>query len=143
MADEEKPEGTVLLDVTDVSYAQFAKEFLEKTGHEALVCHGPGDGTCPLLVGTGCDLIEAAHGVVFQFDLDRPAHREILSRYKKILHPEVPVRVVVEPGQERRYAELLAGTEVWAREPTAGDLDAFAAEVEAADRSRTETEEST
>ena len=75
-------------------------------------------------------------GVVFQFDLDRPEHRAILTRYKKILHPEIPVRVVVEPGQDRTYAELLAGTEVWSREPTAGDLDAFAAEVEAADRSR-------
>jgi hypothetical protein len=31
---------------------------------------------------------------------------------------------------------LLTDTDVWAREPTAGDLDAFAAQVEAADKSR-------
>ena len=99
MARKELPEGTVLLDVTDVSYASFAKEFLERTGHQALVCHGPSEGLCPLLAGAGCDKIDAAHGVVFQF-------------------------------------ELLADTDVGAREPTAGDLDAFAAQVEAADKSR-------
>ena len=136
MARKELPEGTVLLDVTDVSYGAFAKDFLERTGHEALICHGPAEGLCPLLAGTGCEKIDAAHGVVFQFDLDRAEHRTILARYKKILDPEVPVRVVVEQGQDQLYAELLAGTEVWAREPTAGDLDAFAAEVEAADDSR-------
>jgi len=48
--------------------------------------------------------------------------------------------VVVEYGQDRAYSELLAGTDVWAREPTAGDLDAFAAEVEAADQSRSTNE---
>ena len=136
MARRELPEGTVLLDVTDVSYASFAKEFLEKTGHQALVCHGPSGGLCPLLAGAGCEKIDAAHGVVFQFDLDRPEHRTILARYKKILDSEIPVRVVVEYGQDQVYAELLAGTDVWAREPTAGDLDTFAAEVEAADKSR-------
>ena len=136
MARKELPEGTVLLDVTDVSYASFAKEFLERTGHQALVCHGPSEGLCPLLAGAGCEKIDAAHGVVFQFDLDRPEHRSILARYKKILDPEIPVRVVVEHGQDQKYAELLADTDVWAREPTAGDLDAFAAQVEAADQSR-------
>lgn len=136
MARKELPEGTVLLDVTDVSYASFARDFLEKTGHQALVCHGPTEDPCPLLTEAGCEKIDAAHGVVFQFDLDRPEHRTILTRYKKILDPEIPVRVVVEHGQDQTYAELLAGTDVWAREPTAGDLDAFAAEVEAADQSR-------
>lgn len=136
MARKDPPHGTVLLDVTDVSYATFATDFLERTGHEALVCHGPGEEMCPLLAGAGCDKIDAAHGVVFQFDLDRADHRSILARYKSILDPEIPLRVVVEPGQEVTYAELLAGTDVWAREPTAGDLDAFAAEVEAADQSR-------
>jgi hypothetical protein len=140
MARKELPEGTVLLDVTDVSYASFAKDFLEKTGHQALVCHGPTSDLCPLLAGAGCEKIDAAHGVVFQFDLDRQEHRAILGRYKKILDPEIPVRVVVEHGQDQVYAELLAGTDVWAREPTAGDLDAFAAEVEAADQSRGATE---
>jgi hypothetical protein len=136
MARKELPEGTVLLDVTDVSYASFAQNFLEKTGHQALVCHGPTEGPCPLLTGAGCEKIDAAHGVVFQFDLDRPEHRSILARYKKVLDPEIPIRVVVEHGQDEVFAELLTGTDVWAREPTAGDLDAFAAEVEAADQSR-------
>lgn len=136
MPRKELPEGTVLLDVTDVSYASFAKDFLERTGHQALVCHGPSSELCPLLAGAGCEKIDAAHGVVFQFDLDRADHRAILARYQEILDPEIPVRVVVEHGQDEAYAELLAGTDVWPREPTAGDLDAFAAQVEAADDSR-------
>ena len=64
MARKELPEGTVLLDVTDVSYASFAKNFLERTGHQALVCHGPTEDPCPLLTEAGCEKIDAAHGVV-------------------------------------------------------------------------------
>ncbi len=32
-----------------------------------------------------------------------------------------------------KYRDLLAGVQVWTREPTVSDLDGFAAQVEAAD----------
>jgi hypothetical protein len=41
--------------------------------------------------------------------------------------------VVVKPGQEHEYADLLRGVRVWTHEPVAGDLDALASEVQAAD----------
>ena len=34
------------------------------------------------------------------------------------------------------YAEILADVQAWTHEPTAGELDGFAAQVEAADRTR-------
>jgi hypothetical protein len=46
----------------------------------------------------------------------------------------MPIRVVVTSEQADRYRDLLADLQVWTHEPTAADLDGFAAEVEAADR---------
>lgn len=110
-------------------------EFLVRLGHPVEVCHGPGgDHGCPLIEGKGCPLAENAHGVVFELDLDRPDHREILSKYKTDLREDVPIRVSVRPGQEKEYARLLQGVKVWTHTPVAGDLDAFAAEVEAAEQ---------
>jgi hypothetical protein len=40
---------------------------------------------------------------------------------------------VVRPGQAQEYADLLRGLKVVTSVPVAGDLDALAAEVEAAD----------
>lgn len=112
------------------------REFLVRLGHPVEVCKGPGDGACPLVAGKGCPLAENAHGVVFELDLDRPAHRAVLRRYKTKLGEDVPIRVAVRPGQEEEFAELLHGIKVWTHEPVAGDLDALAAEVEAADQFR-------
>lgn len=128
---EQLPEG-VILDVTPGS-AVFEQGFLEKIGHPVLVCHGPMEEVCPLLHEGSCELLDAAHGVVFQLDLDRPAHRRILAKYQEVLREGTPIRVVVAPGQDERYADLLAGCQVWTHEPTAGELDGFAAQVEAAD----------
>jgi hypothetical protein len=100
------------------------------------VCSGPGEGACPLVAGKGCPLAENAHGVVFELDLDRPAHRAIVRKYKTELHEDVPIRVVVKPGQEKEFATLLQGIKVWTHEPVAGDLDALAAEIAAADQFR-------
>ncbi len=111
------------------------KEFLEGLGHPVEVCHGPGE-VCPLVKGEGCPLADGAHGIVFEFDLDRPSHREILSKYKTSLRGDIPIRVVVRPGQEREYAHLLEGLKAWDHAPVAGDLDAIAAEAEAADKFR-------
>jgi hypothetical protein len=112
------------------------REFLVRLGHPVEVCSGPGEGACPLVAGKGCPLAENAHGIVFELDLDRPAHRAILRKYKSTVGDDVPIRVAVKPGQEEEFAVLLQGIRVWTHEPVAGDLDALAAEVEAADQFR-------
>jgi hypothetical protein len=125
-------ESYILFDIPTGETPLDAK-FLESLGHPVEVCHGPGDGVCPLVKGTGCPLAERAHGIVFELDLDLPKHRAILRKYKSFLPEDTPIRVAVKPGQESTYAELLRGLKVWAHTPVAGDLDAIAAEVEAAD----------
>ena len=113
-------------------------ELMKRLGHPATVCHGPtGDSLCPILEEEGqCPLIDAAHGVVFEFDLDDETHRKILERYLEVIDPDVPVRVIVAPDVYERHKDMLAGVDVWTHEPTAGELDGFAALVEAAGRSR-------
>lgn len=107
-------------------------QFLEQLGHRVMVCNGPAPGTvCPILSGEGCELAENAHGIVFELDLDRSQHREILDRYKHAT--DVPIRVTVKPGQAAKYPELLTGIKVLSHVPVAGDLDGLVAEVEAAD----------
>ena len=131
-----QPHGLILIDVPPGVGGEFDRSFLERTGHEVALCHGPEDGAlCPLLAGTGCDKVEGAHGIVFVLDLDRDQHRAILQRYREITRPELPIRVVVQPGQRDKYAAELAAFEIWEYEPTAADLDGFAARVEAVDRS--------
>lgn len=111
---------------------------MQRLGHPATVCHGPAENElCPILEAEGeCPLINAAHGVVFEFDLDKEQHRDILSRYLEIIDENVPVRVIAEPEVAARHADFLRGVDVWTHEPTAGELDGFAALVEAADWSR-------
>lgn len=111
------------------------RQFLEQLGHRVMVCPGPKQGAlCPILSGEGCALAEGARGIVFELDLDRAQHRAILSRYKETLRGDVPLRVVVRPGQAEKYSDVVKGLKVLTHEPVAGDLDALAAEVEAADR---------
>ena len=131
----EAPYGTILIDVTPGLGGEFDRSFLERTGHEVVVCHGPErDAVCPLLAGAGCDKVDRAHGIVFALDLDEPQHRAILERYRAIVRPDVPIHAVVRPGQGAKYADLLVTVAVWEHEPTAAELDGFAAGVEAADR---------
>lgn len=127
--------GVVLIDVSPGPGADFERSFLEKAGHPVVVCHGPHEGElCPLLAGKGCADFEAAHGIVFQLDLERPQHQAILRRYQALSDEERPIRVVVPAEQVGRFQPLLEGVEVWTEEPTAADLDGFAAQVEATDR---------
>jgi hypothetical protein len=106
--------------------------FLEQLGHRVMTCPGPGEGQiCPILTGAGCELAEGAQGIVFELDLDRAQHRAILSQYKESLSSDIPIRVVIRPGQAERYPEVVKGLKVLTHEPVAGDLDAIAAEVEA------------
>ena len=128
-------EQSIILDVTP-DRGGFEKRFLEPLGHPVLVCHGPDQGkACPILKD-GCANIDEAHGVVFQLDLDRPQHRAILKRYKEVLADDVPLWAAVRPGQDTEYRELLSGVRVIVGDPGAAELDAFAAQVEAADMTR-------
>ena len=111
------------------------RQFLEQLGHRVMVCPGPEKGTlCPILKGEGCELVEGAQGIVFELDLDEAQHRAILKRYKETVRSDVPVRVVVRPGQAEKYPDVVKGLKVLTHEPVAGDLDALAAEVEATER---------
>jgi hypothetical protein len=131
-----EPYGMILIDVIPGSEGEFDRSFLERTGHQVVMCHGPGhDELCPLLAGTGCQMVDEAHGIVFALDLDRDQHRAILQRYREVTRPELPIRVVVRAGQRDKYADLLAEFEVWEHEPTVAELDGFAASVDTAERS--------
>lgn len=130
----EEKQGRILLDSPADVDAGPIVDFLARLGHPVEVCHGPEYGTlCPILSGERCEKVEGAHGIVFNLDLDRPQHRAILARYQDTVDPIVPMRVVVRPGQERTYFELLRRLPVWTHEPTVAELDGFAAQVEAAD----------
>jgi hypothetical protein len=129
-----REESSILLDVPGGD-GEFVRAFLERVGHPVTTCGGPEPGSlCPLLSGEGCTRFEDAHGIVFELDLDRPQHRAILEHYAELGDPELPIRVVVSPAQREAYASLLADLEVWDHEPTAADLDGFAARVESVDR---------
>ena len=129
----------LILDVTPGDHEKFERRMLEGIGHEVRVCHGPGEQEdCPLIEEGSCDLVDAAHGVVFKLDLGREYHRHILGDYKRALPDDIPIAVSVQPGQETTYATLLEGLYVWSHSPTAAELDGFAALVEAADDTRVE-----
>jgi hypothetical protein len=133
-------DGTPSLIHFDVPHGDAEQQaaLMQRLGHPVTVCHGPAeDLICPILEKDGsCALIESAHGVVFEFDLDRRQHREILDKYFEVMDDDIPVRVIATPEVADRHAEFLRGVDVWTHEPTAGELDAFAALVEAADRAR-------
>ena len=125
--------GPILLVVPDGA-DEFAASFLERLEHHVTTCHGPDPGTtCPLVRGEGCPSYEGAHGIVFSLDLSRPAHRAILRTYEQAARAagrDVPMRVVVPTPAPAEVDGVIA----WAGEPSAADLDGFAALVEAADR---------
>lgn len=135
---EPPKEGEILIDSPSGREMKREIRFLEGLGHDVMVCEGPGGGRCPILAGEDCALLDAAHGVVFDLDLDREEHRAILRRYGEVVPEDVPIRVVVVPGQEVTYADLLRPFQVWAYKPGVAELDGFAASVEASDHTRTE-----
>jgi hypothetical protein len=109
----------ILLDVSPGEAEVFDVSFRARTGHPVVVCDGAGAKLCPLVDGEGCSKFDAAHEIVFQLDLDHPQHRHIVRRFCAVLRPDLPIRVVVAPGQADRYAEFLTDVEVWSHEPTA------------------------
>jgi hypothetical protein len=127
--------GLILLDVPPGSEGEFDQTILEKLEHPVVVCHGPHQGElCPILAARGCPMVDAAHGIVFALDLDRPQHRAILDAYRAHRGGDMPIRVVVRKEQIERYGDLLEDFEIWRHDPSVAELDGFAAEVEAADR---------
>jgi hypothetical protein len=95
-----------------------------------VTCAGPHEvRDCPLLKGERCGKVARADGILFQLDLDREDHREILEIYADSV--EVPVRAVVTKEQQERYPELLQKVEVVNPPIGPAALDAFAAEVQA------------
>jgi hypothetical protein len=125
----------LILDVTPVD-DPLDKKLLEQMGHPVLVCHGPEWGhACPIIKGE-CGMVNSAHGIIFQLDLDRPQHRVILKRYQEVIADDVPLVAVVKPGQDEQYADILRGVQVWTGEPTVAELDGFAAHTETADELR-------
>ena len=128
-------ESPILIDAPN-GQGKFDKDMLERMGHRVMVCNGPvDDARCPILEeGGDCEMVDAAHGVVFEFDLDQEQHREILLKYQENLQPGLPIRAVVLEGQQHTYADLLAGVEVWTHEPNVAELDGFSARVEAYER---------
>lgn len=133
--------STILLDSPPDLDPTPVISFLQRLNHPVEVCNGPGDDAiCPILEGKGCQKVSSAHGIIYHLDLDRPEHRAILRAYRRQVPADVPLRVVVQPGQERTYAELLRGLPVWTHDPSPGELDGFAAMVEAADFMRGESD---
>lgn len=125
----------ILVDVPEGSTVD--TDFLEELGHEVVVCHGPPDRTlCPMLAKGSCPKADAAHGIIFELDLDRPQHRAILAAYRARLPDDVPIRVVTTAEHAHQHASLLSTVQVWTHDPTTGDLDGFASLVEAADHFR-------
>ncbi len=104
-------------------------EFLRKLGHEVVLCEGPGEGSCPLLIGDGCTKSERAAGIIFTVDLHNPKHRAILRTYRRLF--DVPIRVVVKAGEAAEFAELLEGLDVSEGALGTATLDSFAALAEA------------
>jgi hypothetical protein len=122
----------VLLDVLPGVDSDFDESFLARNGLSVSVCSGPGDSeSCPLVEGHGCRKFEEANGVVFALDLDRLEHRAVIERYQELARDGTPIRVVLSPEQADRYRDELKGVEVWTHEPTAAELDGFAARIEA------------
>lgn len=125
MKDEPGRLGVILVDVLNSDGEAFDVYFLERNGHDVIVCHGPSlVRPCPLLRDEACPKFAAAHGVVFELDLDRVEHREIVEHYRTLGNEALRIRVVVRCDQAVRYADLLAQVQVWSHEPNAADLDA-------------------
>lgn len=119
----------VILNVSpDPDDLAWEQEWLERLDLPVVNCGGPHKvGACPLLKGLPCGKVARADGILFQLDLDRTDHREILATYARTL--DVPIRAVVSQEQQEKYADLLADIETFTPPVGPAKLDAFAAEV--------------
>lgn len=90
---------------SDAASAQ--ADALAAVGVDAVVCEGPEDHPCPLLVGEPCDLVESADAVLFDLDLDRLDDRQVL-RALRARYPDLPVVAEVPTATWRRRQHDLA-----------------------------------
>jgi len=127
-------EGHVLLDALAGQGERFDVSFLERNLHPVTVCHGPTAGRVgPLLGGDDASCTTPPTASCSNSTWIAASIGRSWSATAK-LKPDIPIRVVVRAGQAERHAAALAGVPAWRHDPTAADLDGFAAEVEAADR---------
>jgi len=121
---------SVILDVNpDPDALYWEEDWLERQDVDVVRCGGPhAPGACPLLRGKACGKIVKADGILFQLNLERPDHRQILKTYSEIL--DIPIRAVVSEVDRDRYRALLTEVEVVTPPMGPAALDAFAAEVE-------------
>jgi len=127
--------GSQILINAPQGQGMFDKNILERMGHLVTVCNGPATKLCPIFEeGGNCEKLDAVSGIVFEFELDRKRHRDLLLKYQETIRSGVPIRAVVLKGQQHIYAEALAGVEVWTRPPNVSELDEFSARVEAYER---------
>ena len=123
-----RPSPVILNVNPDPDALAWEQEWLQRLDLPVVNCSGPHHvGQCPLLKGLSCGKVARADGILFQLDLDRPDHREILATYAETL--DVPIRAVVTQEQQEKYAELLADIETFTPPVGPAKLDAFAAEV--------------
>jgi hypothetical protein len=121
---------SIILDVNpDPDALQWEEDWLERQDVDVVRCGGPHTpGDCPLLEGKACGKIVKADGILFQLNLERSDHRQILKTYSETL--DIPVRAVVSEADRDRYRDLLAEVEVVTPPMGPAALDAFASEVE-------------
>lgn len=120
----------LILDVNpDPHDLEWEADLLERLEAHVITCRGPQpEGACPILQGKECSKISDADGILFQLDLEREDHRAILRAYVDRL--DIPIRVVVGPGQREAFASELRDVEVVEGPVGPAALDAFEAEVE-------------
>ena len=88
-------------------------------------------GMPSLADGSSCSKVEAAHGIVFRLDLKLPEHRQMLEGISDTAAAGLPVRVVVRPGQDHQFGDLLEGVPVWAGTAAPEEWDEFLAQIRA------------
>ena len=120
---------TVLVDCR--SELSWETDLLRQRGHDVVYCPGsPLGASCPILGGDFCAKVAAASGVIFDLDLDRAEHRAILAKYRGLLGPEIPIRVLIREDQVAAYPELFEPVQMWIERPTPADVIEFAAALE-------------
>lgn len=125
--------SATVLDVGPMEESQ--RGGLEERGHVVISCPGLGSGSCPLVEGRGCGLVNQAAGIIFRLDLDDPYHRKILQCYRRAPGRTVPIQVHVDDADAQRFADDLEGTTV-VTDLTERELDEFSAAVTTADLAR-------
>lgn len=118
----------VILDVNpDPEALHWEDDWLGRQDVDVVTCSGPHEVECPLLQGKPCGKIAKVDGILFQLNLQRADHREILRTYAENL--DIPIRAVVSEGDKEEFADLLADVEVVTPPVGPSSLDGFAAEV--------------